>query len=59
MIKRVDPTDCGCTDCLTGYSKPFDQCTPMELLYMGFGNIKNASEYEPDTSFGLNFKYKD
>lgn len=31
MIKRIDPPDCDCTDCITGYSKPINFATEHEL----------------------------
>ncbi len=31
-LKAIDPPDCGCTDCLTGYSKPLNEATQDDLL---------------------------
>jgi hypothetical protein len=42
-IKIIDPPDCGCTDCITEYSKPINYCTKQELLQMHWGVIPNAS----------------
>ena len=42
-LKRIDPVDCGCTDCIIGYSKPIDCCTESELVRLHFGLLQNAS----------------
>jgi len=46
-IKRVDPPNCGCTDCATGYSKPVNRCSEKELCSMIIGTINNATGEEP------------
>jgi len=43
MIKRMDPPDCGCTDCITGYSKPLDFASDEELQLLKVGVIYNAT----------------
>jgi hypothetical protein len=44
MLRRIDPPDCGCTDCLTGESKPVTSATNEELLLMARNEIINATE---------------
>lgn len=42
-LKRIDPKGCGCTDCITGYSKPIDFCDKSELAMLFVGELYNAS----------------
>lgn len=42
-IARIDPHDCGCTDCICGESKPINKCSDDELLAAYLGIIENAS----------------
>lgn len=32
--KRIDPPDCGCTDCLTGYSAPLSSAEDVVFLLL-------------------------
>ena len=41
-LKRIDPPNCGCTDCATGYSKPINICTEEELEQLHCGELRNA-----------------
>lgn len=43
MIKRIDPAGCGCTDCMTGYSRPLGQASQRELVQMLTGKIQDAT----------------
>ena len=45
MHKRIDPPNCGCTDCLTGYSVSIDRATEIELGMCEGGTIQNASTH--------------
>jgi hypothetical protein len=31
-VHRIDPTGCGCTDCITGYSVPLDRATHSDIF---------------------------
>lgn len=42
-LKRIDPPNCGCTDCATGHSKPINICTEEELEQLRCGELRNAS----------------
>lgn len=46
--KRIDPEGCGCTDCLTGYSKPLNSATHEELFLMLHGAITNATSLDSE-----------
>lgn len=46
MIARLDPPGCGCTDCLTGHSRPIDVASNEELAACARGQIENATGYE-------------
>jgi hypothetical protein len=43
MLIRIDPIDCGCTDCMTGDSRPVNQCTDYHKMRCALGEIENAS----------------
>jgi len=45
-LKRIDPKNCGCTDCITGYSKPVNFCTQEELVKFMMGEFHDASGCE-------------
>lgn len=47
-IQRVDPKGCGCTDCLTGYSKPLDQVGHGSLRRLLDGTVYNATGIDLD-----------
>jgi hypothetical protein len=47
-LARIDPPECGCTDCLIGYSKPMNQATREELLRLEAGGYINATYVDPD-----------
>ena len=42
-LSRIDPPDCSCTDCITGYSKPIDQASPDEVDRLMNGELDDAS----------------
>ena len=42
-VKRIDPVGCGCTDCLTGYSKPLDRATDDQVRAMFSGKLIDAT----------------
>jgi hypothetical protein len=42
-LKRIDPPDCGCTDCIIGYSKPINHCSCDELMLLHLELLQNAS----------------
>jgi hypothetical protein len=44
--RRIDPPTCGCTDCITGYSKPMDEATDQELWQMMIGLKQNATGFD-------------
>ena len=46
MLSRIDPPQCGCADCLAGYSKPIDECTQYHLMRCLLGDADNASGCE-------------
>lgn len=51
MIRRIDPPECGCTDCLRGYSKPVDALSEDEIRdwYWDASQIINTSGgYTPE-----------
>lgn len=45
-IKRVDPEGCGCTDCMIGHSRPFDETTDEQLIDLIRGNLQDATGYD-------------
>lgn len=42
-IQRLDPPTCGCTDCLTGYSRPLDQASAVLIRRMIKGRVQDAT----------------
>lgn len=40
---RIDPPDCGCTDCLVGWSVPLYRATKFQLAAMMAGYVQNAT----------------
>jgi hypothetical protein len=46
--RRVDPTRCGCNDCLTDYSVPVDRANWQTIKAMLDGQIENATGTEMD-----------
>ena len=47
-LKRIDPSDCGCTDCLTGHSKPFNTVTEFHLQGLRDGMLLDSTSGEFD-----------
>ena len=46
-LQRIDPPDCGCTDCLVGYSAPLDApIDPVVAEALIDGRLINASGRE-------------
>lgn len=43
QTRRIDPDNCGCTDCLTGYSVPLSQATIDQVTGMLAGRLINAT----------------
>jgi hypothetical protein len=41
--QRIDPPNCGCVGCITGYSKPITECSQKELKQLRKGKLQNAS----------------
>lgn len=54
MTKRtaIDPTGCGCTDCLTGASVPLDQATQEQLIdaICGYASLRTDEEIDIEIS---------
>lgn len=48
LLARIDPPECGCTDCLTGYSVPLDRATVLEVDRMLAGVYQNATGYKDE-----------
>lgn len=46
--RRIDPYNCGCTDCILSYSVPLDEAHDSEIIAMLDGHIENATGYEPE-----------
>lgn len=45
--KRIDPPTCGCTDCITGYSRPLNKCGDDEqFAALLHGEVENATSVE-------------
>lgn len=43
QVKRMDPSDCGCTDCLTGYSVPINYATAAHFDAVVSGDMTDAT----------------
>lgn len=41
LPKRMDPPDCSCTDCLTGYSIPIDVAIAVHFDSIADGNMQD------------------
>ena len=47
VAHRIDPADCGCTDCILGFSKPAGQASDYELDLMSRSIVDNATGEVP------------
>jgi hypothetical protein len=56
QLMRVDPENCGCADCLVGYSKPIDHCSDGELIQLAYGYLQNASGCKVKTNVTYSYK---
>lgn len=43
---RIDPHDCGCTDCMTGWSVPLREASDDDVFAMLAGEIRDATSEE-------------
>lgn len=47
-IARLDPPGCGCTDCITGYSRPLNAATEQEIDDLLCGRLADATGVDWD-----------
>jgi len=55
-LQRLDPPDCGCTDCITGYSKPVDETSQKELKKLHKGKLQNATGMVVKVKYTLEYE---
>lgn len=56
-VKRIDPPDCGCTDCITGYSKPINNMNQNELAIAFYTPLPNVSGFRITRNETIIYKY--
>ncbi len=54
-LKRTDPINCKCTDCIIGYSKPLDYCDNDDLKKLHKGKLQNAAGVKVTVSYGWEY----
>lgn len=45
-VIQIDPTGCGCTECITGQYVPLDQASSGQIDDMLEGRVGNATQFE-------------
>jgi len=54
-LKRIDPPECACTDCIIGNSKSIDCCSDDELMCLHLGLLQNASGYKTKVKIEIDY----